>query len=299
MDAEDTTDRVSVDSLKHLQRLEENACLESEFRENILKRKKEVQHLQEHIKRLRERKAELTKQLENSSTKVLQNILQDQPNGRQSVKSKKLSKEEKAAVEEAVKKAREMKAQEMYSSCRLTGVSVEPVTSNKLRICWDTFYQGEFFESFYAEVRMNEGSINLKKHSIPFFIPVQKLASKFLSNDMESFVQQVSIHLNSYICRRQQAIDLQKQHKAVLIGEVHTAEAFDFIQLYLRCLGEDNILEACLTYPDLIAVRPSKVVLRVSGDVEDARSLRRDLVEFKNNLKKHLLVDAVSSFLGK
>lgn len=57
----------------------------------------------------------------------------------------------------------------------------------------------------------------------------------------------------------------QKRHEAVLIGEVHTAEAFDFIQLYLRCLGEDNILEACLTYPDLIAVRPSKVVLRVSG----------------------------------
>ncbi|PIK50032.1 putative centromere protein O-like [Apostichopus japonicus] len=288
--------RCSINSLEHLQKLEENALIVSELEETSHRKKKELEALKQQIIKKRNEKEEVAAKLEINAHRILKQFIQDEPNGRKSLRRKQINDEELELLRGALKKARQMKAEEMKASYRLTGATVEPITNKKLRICWDTFHQGEFFESFYAQVEINEES-KIEKHSIPFFIPIQSLVDRYLSDSMECFVQMVGNYLNAYVSRRQEAVELETVHKDMMVGEVHTASAFDFLQFYIQ-VTEDNILEVCVTYTDL-QTETIQGGPQGAGVVDDSEDLHSELVELKNQLKSLSLAEAISEFFAK
>ena len=53
-----------------------------------------------------------------------------------------------------------------------------------------------------------EGGLSITHHSVPYFVPLDEL-SEDLNKDIAVFVQRVRDYLSAYVCRRQQAFQLQ------------------------------------------------------------------------------------------
>ena len=98
-----------------------------------------------------------------------------------------------------------------YNHAGCTVTSVMKGKRKHIRICWDTFNEGQYCKPYYMEVETRggkEGGLSITHHSVPYFVPLDEL-SEDLNKDIAVFVQRVRDYLNAYVCRRQQAFQLQ------------------------------------------------------------------------------------------
>ncbi|NXM65535.1 CENPO protein, partial [Serilophus lunatus] len=71
-----------------------------------------------------------------------------------------------------------------------------------------TAYEGSQLESFHLEL-LPGPEPRIHRHSIPPFIPLERLSRRFLHSDLREFLAQLSQHLNAFVGRRFQAEQLQ------------------------------------------------------------------------------------------
>lgn len=119
-------------------------------------------------------------------------------------------------------------------SYRLFGVSSFLMKEKDLTcLRFDTCYHGRYYEIYYIFLEfppVEESRIpKIAAHTLPNCMPVKDWEGQYLSIDIQSFTQCVSLHLNSYIARREQVRTVEKDFGKDV--EVTSSESFCSINL--------------------------------------------------------------------
>jgi len=134
---------------------------------------------------------------------------------------------------------------------RLSGISVFRTQAvfkkdRNVGFRFDTSFRGVYYERYYIILKPD----SLYRHSIPHFIPVEKL---FKNNSLKDFLRVVQSYLNAFVSRREHGLSAAKYHEAEFSGNA----AYDVITF-------SNIKpDACirLEYKSLLDTVPCKVSL--------------------------------------
>ena len=132
-------------------------------------------------------------------------------------------------------------------SYRLFGISAFRTKQDDL-VClrFDTCYCGRYYDMFYVFIDIlqqygNQPSIIA--HTLPNFMPVEMWEKKYLCFDVQSFSQCVSLHLNSYIARREQVREVDQVYPESV--EITSSDSFCHVNINL-----DDCIIKLLYKPD-------------------------------------------------
>ncbi|XP_071950922.1 centromere protein O-like [Antedon mediterranea] len=211
--------------LHDLQRLEEAEDSNGTSSSKMQQLKK----LENEIQSLSSRRHQLKWRLEMAYEKIIHKLLTGDKNENMS----DLASSDVYQVScDAVSNARNQKLQQIHNLYRLTGISIKEIKRNVVRLTFDTFSNGQFFESYYIEVKgYNELSVG--NHSLPHFIPVIKIAEQHLADGLRTFAQTVMNMLRAFVCRRQFVKNLQTHLSDYLVNEISSSNSYDFCCLSL------------------------------------------------------------------
>eukprot|EP00043_Microstomoeca_roanoka_P015146 m.151263 g.151263 ORF g.151263 m.151263 type:complete len:247 (+) comp16195_c0_seq15:185-925(+) len=104
------------------------------------------------------------------------------------------------ALEANTKKAKVCEYQRAY---RLAGCAVFPMDPATVGVRFETSYQGQYFEEYFAVLRLKNERFTLSRHTLPGFLPLQALATSAETN-LTSFLQDATRLLQSFVARREQ-----------------------------------------------------------------------------------------------
>ena len=71
-------------------------------------------------------------------------------------------------------------------------------------------------DSYYLDL-LAKPEVQIHRHSVPVFIPLEQIAKKYLQTDIRRFLSVLSDHLNAYAGRRYQADQLQVPVTAAIL----------------------------------------------------------------------------------
>lgn len=300
--------RLTKGPLHTLQKLEETSVELRESDDGQFKQQQRLAYLQKAVQNLKAKRDQLKKDLKSTPWKVLRNsVLQESDDG-QLIASTDGAAKFHDAILPAINTAQRVKAQHVLThTYRLRGSSVATVTNAKhkcIRVCWDSFHKGQYYEPYYMELQSsnkpNGGSNNLTiaHHSLPYFVPLEEL-KEGLNEDLPEFIGNVRLYLNAFVCRRQQAFELQNKHNVILVGEVQASVAFDVMTFDLKLTNQDTPCIASITaiYKDLLHVQPSRVDVSVEDDTLSRSAKRKLCNQLKTLVTTHPIPDAVDEML--
>lgn len=84
----------------------------------------------------------------------------------------------------------------------MTGVSAIRMDEGSMLIRFDTSFEGQFHETYFLELVKTQ-RMAIPQHTIPAFVPVQKLAERYLPDDLQAFLRLISDHLVAFVRRRE------------------------------------------------------------------------------------------------
>ena len=96
----------------------------------------------------------------------------------------------------------------------------------------DTCYLGRYYDIFYVFIEILEqfGSHpSIIAHTLPNFMAVDNWEKTYLSIDVQSFSQCVSLHLNSYIARREQVREVDQTYSDSI--EITSSDSFCHVNI--------------------------------------------------------------------
>lgn len=130
---------------------------------------------------------------------------------------------------------------------RLFGISAFR-TKQKDLVClrFDSCYQGRYYDMFYIflDLHGQDGARpSIVAHTLPNFMPVDEWEANYLSIDVQSFSQCVSLHLNSYVARREQVRAVDSEFSENL--EITSSDSFCHINIEF-----DDCIVKLLYHPD-------------------------------------------------
>ncbi|XP_071499446.1 centromere protein O-like [Diadema antillarum] len=291
------TERLTKGTLQHLQRLEEQADELSQEGESRVKQERTLRALQKAVHQLQERRDLLKVQIANSPNKVLGPILQnvqskDKDSLSAAVQESIQGPADRKVLHQAVTEALQLKERELSASYRLTGCTVHKTDNDCIRVRWDTFDSGEYFQPYYAIVAMNKDeSLHLTKHNLPYFMPLKKIVSEHLNTDLQRFVQEVGDFLNALVSRKQQVSEAQEKRTRNIRGKIVSSNAFDTIGLTLssRRLAAST-LDIKLIYDDLWKDRPTRVLMESAN-----ADIRQEFGAIRDTFLGERLADAIAT----
>lgn len=82
------------------------------------------------------------------------------------------------------------------------------LTSRGVCVCISTAFEGNLLDSYFVDLVI-EKPLRIHHHSIPVFIPLEKIAAKYLQTDLQHFLFSLCEALNAYSGRKYQADRLQ------------------------------------------------------------------------------------------
>ncbi|KAJ8291175.1 hypothetical protein GJAV_G00022260 [Gymnothorax javanicus] len=135
-------------------------------------------------------------------------------------------------------------------------------TETQKGVCFSipTAFEGLYLEVYNLELTVSR-VVQICRHNIPPFIPLERLAQQHLQTDLTSFLSCLNGHLNAFIGRRQQIRLIQK----MLPDSVELMESsllFHHIVLMCRDSGEKGSAVLCtLEYADLSRYLPTVVTI--------------------------------------
>ncbi|KAJ8353258.1 hypothetical protein SKAU_G00208250 [Synaphobranchus kaupii] len=139
---------------------------------------------------------------------------------------------------------------DVTETCRGKGVCISIATA----------FEGFYLETYNLELDVSR-AIQICRHNIPPFIPLEKLAQVNLQTDLMGFLSTLSHHLNGFAGRRQQIRLIQE----VLRDSVEVMESnvlFNTIVLMCADPEENGRAVLCtLEYSDLSRYLPTKVTI--------------------------------------
>ncbi|XP_046840428.1 centromere protein O-like [Xenia sp. Carnegie-2017] len=153
----------------------------------------------------------------------------------------------------AIELLKQKKLMETYNVYRLTGSAFVLLENNCVRFCFDTFYKDQFFEPFYIDLKIQDERTKILKHTIPFFIPLEKIHKDLdKSSDVKELVVTINVYLKAYISRRQQCEQVKKENEHYSVENLFATLAFDFVKFKLKFSNDENLhFVITLQYGDL------------------------------------------------
>ncbi|XP_035177930.1 centromere protein O [Oxyura jamaicensis] len=143
----------------------------------------------------------------------------------------------------------------------LTGISGK-LTKRGACFCISTAYEGTYLECYHLDV-LTKPEVQIQRHSVPAFIPLEQIAGKHLQTDVRRFLSVLSAHLNAYAGRRYQADRLQERFSDLLGGTLQRNSLCNLLLFNYNVTrdGGSFLFTAKLLYGDPCGSLPTEAVV--------------------------------------
>ncbi|NXW61848.1 CENPO protein, partial [Eurystomus gularis] len=143
----------------------------------------------------------------------------------------------------------------------LTGISGK-LTKRGVCFCISTAYEGTYLDSYYLDLLIKP-EVQIHRHSVPIFIPLEQIAKKYLQTDLRRFLSVLFDHLNAYAGRRYQADQLQECFSAQIEGTLQRNSLCNLLVFKYSVSRKSRTFpfHARLCYSDLCCSLPTEVVV--------------------------------------
>uniref|UniRef100_A0A8D2DSL5 Centromere protein O n=1 Tax=Sciurus vulgaris TaxID=55149 RepID=A0A8D2DSL5_SCIVU len=161
------------------------------------------------------------------------------------------------------RKQENMKA--ILQAYHFTGLSGK-VTSRGVCVCISTAFEGNLLDSYFVDLVIQK-PLQIHHHSIPVFIPLEKIAAKYLQTDIQHFLFSLCEYLNAYSGRKYQADQLQSDFAALLTGPLQRNPLCNLLSFTYKVDLGDRSFPFCarLLYKDLTRTLPTDVTVTYQG----------------------------------
>ncbi|XP_032227126.2 centromere protein O [Nematostella vectensis] len=251
--------------LYDLERLQQREERIKKHQELETTEEQEISELKKKVQQLRKKRDKLLQQKEEGCGKVLQEYIGMTKSEGVAAANSSVNKEDvlNAATTLMIRKLADLC--ELY---RLTGLSIASKENNRICFRLDTFFKCQYHEPYYVEIQANP-NLKIIKHSLPYFIPLDKVAGEYLNTNIQKFFSELGIYLNALVSRREQMNLLWSEHSSKLDGDVTNSPAYDLIQFTLRISNgqeKESSISIKLCYDDFKCTLPSSVSYHVKQE---------------------------------
>lgn len=147
----------------------------------------------------------------------------------------------------------------------LTGLTGK-LTQYGACLCISTAFEGTYLDSYYLDLILQQ-PVRIQRHSIPAFIPLEKIAHENLQTDLARFLSLLSDHLNAFAGRKFQADQLLERFGAFLEGPLQGNSLYNTLEFSYSMEGKKTFpFTAKLTYGDLVCTLPTEVTVTCKDD---------------------------------
>ncbi|NXN30518.1 CENPO protein, partial [Nycticryphes semicollaris] len=236
----------------HLELLEAQAYKAAVKREEMEQQEEKLAGLRARVQELRLQRDDLRAKLD----------LQQKQEG---VVSGPAQPSPRAVVEWKIKSVKSM-LQVFY----LTGISGK-LTKRGVCFCISTAYEGTYLDSYHLDL-LTKPEVQIYRHSVPIFIPLQQIAKKYLQTDIRRFLALLSDHLNAYVGRRYQADQLQEHFSDQIEGTLQRNSLCNLLVFNYNVSSTSKTFpfHARLLYRDLCCSLPTEVIVSCTLDAPAA-----------------------------
>jgi len=120
-----------------------------------------------------------------------------------------------------------------------------------LGVCLETSTAGKFFEPYYVILKLEPLSVH--RHTIPYFVPVEELATKHMENSISDFLDEVSEYIQAFVMRRESLKEFREASPEV---DIVTSAPFDYVEL--KQLTLERYIQVVLAYDELKKHTPTR-----------------------------------------
>ncbi|XP_032764975.1 centromere protein O isoform X4 [Rattus rattus] len=240
--------------LAHLERLEAQM--------NKSNRKSEEPTVREKESSLRTKIRELQQQRDRLRVEVKQWRARVKESSAKEDSSKTMLSEQEVLE----KQWRNLKA--ILQAYRFTGLSGK-LTNRRVCVYISTAFEGNLLDSYFVDLAI-EKPLRIHHHSIPAFIPLEKIATAYLQTDVQRFLFSLSEYLNAYVGRKYQADQLESDFCAFLTGPLQRSALCNLLSFTYKVEQGTQAFSfsARLLYEDLTAALPTGVTVTRPAGVE-------------------------------
>ncbi|XP_051471106.1 centromere protein O isoform X2 [Apus apus] len=232
--------------------------LERQAHQTALKQEEEEQQ-EEKLAMLKARVQELRLQRDQLQAKV--DLQQNGQPGKEGAVSDPAQPSARAVVEWKVKSI-----EAMLKLFYLTGISGKR-TKRGVCFCISTAYEGNYLDFYYLDL-LTKPEVQIHRHSIPIFIPLEQIAKKYLQTDIRRFLSVLSDHLNAYVGRRYQADQLQEQFSDQIVGTMQRNSLCNLLVFNYNVSSKSQTFQfnVRLLYGDPCCSLPTEVTVSSTPD---------------------------------
>ncbi|NXS97668.1 CENPO protein, partial [Jacana jacana] len=250
-------------------------------------KQEEREQQEEKLARLRARLQELRLQRDELRAKL--DLQQKGQPGKEGVGSEPARPSARAVVEWKMRSVKSL-LQVFY----LTGISGK-LTKRGVCFCISTAYEGTYLDSYHLDL-LTKPEVQIYRHSLPIFIPLQQISKKYLQTDIRRFLAVLSDHLNAYVGRRYQADQLQEHFSDQIEGTLQRNSLCNLLVFNYNLSSKSKTFpfHARLLYGDLCCSLPTEVLVSCTADAPAAQA---EVAAAHTDLFRHMaLHKAFSSF---
>ncbi|NXF79886.1 CENPO protein, partial [Sclerurus mexicanus] len=166
----------------------------------------------------------------------------------------------------AVLEGRIRRLKALLQLSHLTGISGK-LSKRAVCLTLSTAYERSHLDSFHLELLLHP-ELRIQRHSIPPFIPLERISRRFLHSDLRRFLAVLSEHLNGYAGRRFQVEQLQERFSDRIKGTPHRNSLCNLLIFHYSPAGNSPTfpLRARLLYRDPCRSLPTEVLVSCSPD---------------------------------
>lgn len=236
-----------------------------------------LERLEAQMNRSRKKSEDPTVHTKESSLRTrIQELLKQRDELRAEVKRRRQARVKASSASEDPNSTVEMSEQEalerqwgnmkaILQAYRFTGLSGK-LTSHGVCMYISTAFEGNLLDSYFVDLVI-EKPLRIHHHSIPVFIPLEKIARAYLQTDIQRFLFSLCEYLNAYSGRKYQADQLETDFSAFLTGPLQRNALCNLLSFtYKVDQGHQNFsFSARLLYEDLTATLPTDVTVTCPG----------------------------------
>ncbi|NWW55398.1 CENPO protein, partial [Pedionomus torquatus] len=145
------------------------------------------------------------------------------------------------------------------------------LTKRGVCFCISTAYEGTYLDSYHLDL-LTKPEVQIYRHSLPIFIPLQQIAKKYLQTDIRRFLAVLSDHLNAYVGRRYQADQLQEHFSDQIEGTLQRNSLCNLLVFNYNVSSKSKTFpfHARLLYGDPCCSLPTEVIVTCAPDAPQA-----------------------------
>ncbi|XP_073905395.1 centromere protein O isoform X2 [Castor canadensis] len=184
---------------------------------------------------------------------------------RAEVKASSVCPEQTVEITEQVLERQRENMKAILQAYRFTGLSGK-LTSRGVCVCISTAFEGNLLDSYFVDLVI-EKPLWIHHHSIPAFIPLERIAAEHLQTDVQRFLFSLCEHLNAYSGRKYQADRLQSDFATFLTGPLQRNSLCNLLSFTYKVELGSHSFPFCtrLLYKDLTKTLPTDVTVTYQG----------------------------------